>query len=174
MGSPTVHAQADLQTFLGAELLRAAKHDTSMTDHEKLFVHRCATIEKHLGFSDTPLGRAIEYSCRGLVIGITLYAGKDLGKHSPEKVAGHFKSELSKQAMTSKVFIKHNHQHGTAMAFFINGKSVTADWVRPTKALKILEGIAGEARLIYFKNGQITAAQLGEWAKGRAPQQLMH
>ncbi len=49
-----------------------------------------------MGFSDTPSGRATQHSCDKPEIGIALYAGKDLGKHPPEKVGQYFKSELAK------------------------------------------------------------------------------
>ncbi len=58
----------DLRTQLGAQILRAAKHDTSLTDHEKLFVHHCKTIEKYVGFSNTALDKAIEYSCNHMFL----------------------------------------------------------------------------------------------------------
>ncbi|ODS23240.1 hypothetical protein AB835_09795 [Candidatus Endobugula sertula] len=112
-----------LGAILGAQLIKASKGEINDGNYSDLHFNRCAAIEKYLGFTDDPLGRAIEYSCKGLVIGITLYAGKDLGKHPPEKIAQHFKNELEKHFMTSEVFIKHNHEYGSAMAFFINGET---------------------------------------------------
>jgi len=159
-----------LKTILGAQLLRAADNTISADDYQKLSFNRCASLKKYVGFSDTPLGQATEYSCKGLNIGITLYAGKDLGKHSPEKVAQLFKSKLAEEAMTAEVFIKPNHEYGTVMAFFINGESYFNDYIIPMEAIKNIDTLAAEARLFYFKNEQITPHQLSEWIKyGKAP-----
>ena len=171
---PVRAEKPNLQTQLNAQLLRAAKHDTSLSDREKLFSRRCETIEKHVGFSDTPLGQSIEYSCKGMVIGVTLYAGADLGKHSPEKVAALFKEKLSNDFMTAEVFVKHDHEYGSAMAFLINGGSYTEDWADPLEALEFLDGMTAEARLIYFNNKQITSQQLVDWVKGSPPDNMKY
>ena len=81
---------ADLQIDINRILLRESAADTSRTDHEKLFVYRCETIAKTIGFSGTPTGQATKYSCDVPAVGIAFYAGSDLGKHPPEKVGQHF------------------------------------------------------------------------------------
>ena len=76
-----------------AEILRAAKAETTLTDHEKLYVHRCAMINKYVGFSDSPTSQATKHSCDVPEIGIAFFAGDDLGQHSPLKIANYFKSD---------------------------------------------------------------------------------
>lgn len=86
--SGTYAAQYSFQAQLSAKLLRAARHDTSLSDKEKLTTHRCAMIEKYYMIGSTrALDQAIKASCRNLMIGVALYAGDDLGKHYPEKLA---------------------------------------------------------------------------------------
>lgn len=97
-------------------ILHAAKVDKMLTDREKLFVYRCQTIAKYLVFSDTPTGKATKYSCDATV-GVAFYAGKDLGRHPPEKVAQYFIDELVKQNVKTEVFFKHDHEYGSSMAF---------------------------------------------------------
>lgn len=153
----------NLSAYLAAEILKASRHDTSLTDHEKLFEHRCDMIKKYVGYDNTPMSQAIRYSCSDLVIGIVFYAGSDLGKHSPEKVAQHFKDKLAYYGMTSEVFIKHAHNAGSSMAFFVNGEPYKGDPVGPLEAMKLLDALSADARLTYFDNGQITPQQLKEW-----------
>lgn len=123
--------------------------------YEKMFVYRCETIEETIGFADTPTGKATEYSCAGPNIGIALYAGRDLGKHSPEKVGQYFVDEIAKFGMTAKMFIKHDHPHGSSMAFYINGESYLRDPVRPSEALKLIEAVAAESKLLLYVAGKI-------------------
>ena len=63
-------------------ILKNSKADTSRTDKEKLFKYRCEYIEKYVGFDKSTSGQAIKHSCDKPEIGVTLYAGKDLGEHS--------------------------------------------------------------------------------------------
>jgi hypothetical protein len=147
--------QADLQTDVNRMLLRESASDTSRSDYEKLFTHRCETIASTIGFSGTPTGRATKYSCDQPGVGIAFYAGSDLGKHPPEKIAQYFKDELAKFGMISEVFIKPSHAHGSSMAFYINGESYLSDPARPSEAAKLIEAIAAESKLILFKRGRI-------------------
>ena len=103
---------ADLQIDAARAIILAAKADKTLTDHEKLFVYRCETIVKYLGFPDTPTGKATKYSCDVPAVGIAFYAGKDLGKHPPEKIAQYFIDELAKHNVKAQAFIKHDHAHG--------------------------------------------------------------
>ena len=152
--------QADLKLDINRALLREAAPDTSRTDHEKLFVYRCETIEKTIGFSETPTGRATKFSCEEPAVGIAFYAGADLGKHPPEKVGKYFQDELAKHGMNSEVFIKHDHDYGSSMGFYINGDSWLRDPVRPSKGVEMIEALAAEAKLILLTKGRIT-----EWPK---------
>lgn len=163
-----------LKTLLGAQLLQAMGGEITDSDYQKLSFNRCDAIKKHQGFSESPLGEAIHYSCKGLVIGIAFYAGDDLGKHAPEKVAQLFRKKLSEQNMTSDVFVKQNHRHGSVMAFFINGESYHYDWVGPLHALETLEGLSAEARLFFLKNKQITSKELEHWVKGNPPEKIFY
>lgn len=153
-------AYADLQIDAARAIILAAKADTSLTDHEKLFVYRCETVTKYLGFPDTPTGKATKYSCDVPAIGIAFYAGKDLGKHPPEKIAQYFIDELAKHNLTAQVFIKHDHEYGSSMGFYINGKSWLAMPRRPSEAVKMIESLAAETKLILFTKGRIK-----EWPK---------
>ena len=148
--------QADLQTDVNRMLLRESASDTSRSDYEKLFTHRCETIASTIGFSGTPTRRATKYSCDQPGVGIAFYAGSDLGKHPPEKIAQYFKDELAKFGMISEVFIKPGHAHGSSMAFYINGDSWLASPVDPLEGTKQIEALAAEAKLLLFKYGRIT------------------
>lgn len=147
--------QADLKEDIDRAIIKGNATDTSRTDHEKLFVYRCESIAKAIGFSETVSGRATKYSCDQPGVGIALYAGSDLGKHPPEKIAQYFKDELAKFGMISEVFIKPGHEHGSSMAFYINGDSYLSDPVRPSEATRLIEAIAAEAKLILLTKGRI-------------------
>jgi len=125
------------------------------TDYEKLFVYRCETIEETIGFAETPTGKATEYSCTGPNIGIALYAGKDLGDHSPEKVGQYYIDEIAKFGMTAEVFIKHEHPHGSSMVFYINGESYLREPIDPLSGIDLIEAIAAEAKLLLYTAGKI-------------------
>ncbi|MCP5274894.1 MAG: hypothetical protein H6936_08615 [Burkholderiales bacterium] len=148
--------QADLKEDIDRAIIRGNATDTSRTDHEKLFVYRCESIARAIGFSDTPTGRATKYSCDKPGVGIAFYAGSDLGKHPPEKVGQYFKDELAKYGMISEVFIKHGHEYGSSMAFYINGDSWLPLPVDPLEGTKQIEALAAEAKLLLFKYGRIT------------------
>lgn len=117
--------------------------------------HRCDVLIKLGGFSKTVTGKATEFSCQKPAIGIALYAGKDLGKHPPEKIAQHFIDELAKHNVKAEVFIKHNHEYGSSMTFYINGDSWLKKAVGALDAVEMIDGLAAEAKLVYFTNGQI-------------------
>lgn len=127
------------------------------TDYEKLFVYRCETIDETIGFADTPTGKATEYSCRAPNIGIALYAGADLGKHPPEKIAQYFVDEIAKYGVTAETFIKHDHPHGSSMEFYIDGDSWLDDPIRPSQAVEKIEALAAEAKLLLYTAGKIEA-----------------
>jgi len=153
-------AYADLQIDAARAIILAAKADKTLTDHEKLFVYRCKTIAKYLGFPDTPTGKATKYSCDVPAVGIALYAGKDLGKHPPEKIAQYFIDELAKQNIKAKAFIKHDHEYGSSMAFYINGESWLIMPLDPLEAIKKIKSLASETKLILLTKGRIK-----EWPK---------
>ena len=150
-----LYVQADLKEDIDRAIIKGNAADTSRTDHEKLFVYRCESIAKAMGFSETASGRATRYSCDRPGVGIALYAGSDLGKHPPEKIAQYFKDELAGHGMISEVFIKPGHAHGSSMAFYINGDSYLSDPVRPSEATRLIEAIAAEAKLILLTKGRI-------------------
>ena len=146
-------AHADLKTDIDGAILAGLRHDTTLTKHEKLFVYRCQSIARTIGFSETPTGRATKYSCDVPGVGIALYAGKDLGKHSPEKVGQYFVDYLAKEGVKAEVFIKPDHEYGSSMGFYINGDSWTDDPLRPSEALEDLEFLANESKLILYADG---------------------
>lgn len=154
-----------LRAILDGEVLGAVKHDTSMTNGEKLYVHRCAIIEKHIGFDDTPIGQAMKYSCTAPVVGVAFYVGKDLGNHSPVKVANYIKAEFAKNGMVAEVFIKLGHEHGSSVTYFVEGGREILNPLPPAKAINKLEGFVAEVKLVYFKDKKITPDELGKWVK---------
>lgn len=158
---------ADLQSDQDKALLIASQADTNLTKEEKLFKYRCPTIRKYLGFADSIMGKAIKYSCDKAEIGITLYAGKDLGNNSPEKVAQHFKNQLAKRQVKAEVFIKSDHPYGTSMGFYINGGSWLRDPVDPLKGIELLDALAADAIMILYSEGRIK-----EWPKGLSAKDL--
>ncbi|PCI97251.1 MAG: hypothetical protein COB14_09300 [Alphaproteobacteria bacterium] len=155
---------ADLQSDQDRAILIAAQADTTLTKVEKLFDHRCEMIRKYLGFDDSVTGQAIRHSYDKTEIGISLYAGKDLGEHSPESVAEYFKKELAKHHVNAKVFIHQNHPYGTSMAFYINGSSWLKKPVDPLKGIEKIKGLAAETLLILYTEGR-----LKEWPKEALP-----
>ena len=94
--SAVTHAK-NLQVDEATNILRASKSETSLTDHEKLYVYRCEMIRKYLGFTETPTGLATKYSCDKPEIGIAFFAGDDLGHHSPQKIGEYFKNPLERR-----------------------------------------------------------------------------
>lgn len=154
-----------LDMALASELLSASKQDQSMNKHEKLFVHRCATIEKYLGFKKTPIGHAMKYSCTAPVVGVALYAGGDLGDHSPEDIAKYIEASFAKNGMKAKVFIDKKHEHGSSVAMMMGGGSHLYNPVGPLDAIKSIKSFASEAKLIYFKDKKITSDELEKWVK---------
>ena len=148
-------ARADLTKDVNGAILAGLRDDTTRTNHEKLYVYRCESIAKSIGFSDNPTGKATKFSCDEAGVGIALYAGKDLGKHPPEKVGEYFVDMLAKEGLKAKVFIKHDHEHGSSMAFYINGASWEDDPLRPSKAVEQLDALASESKLILLTDGRI-------------------
>lgn len=153
--SMPVAALADLDTAINRAILEATAHDTSRTNEQKLFENRCETIEATVGFENDVTGQARRYSCEFDGVGITLYAGADLGKHSPEKVGQYFVDELAKEGVKSRVFIHSDHEHGSSMAFYVNGSSWKDEPVRPSDALGMIEFLANESKLILYTEGRI-------------------
>ncbi len=153
-------AWADLQTNEAAAVLRAAKSETTLTDHEKLFVYRCDMIRKYMGFPDTPSGNATKHSCDKPEIGIAFFAGSDLGKHPPEKIANYFKAELAKHRISAEIFIQDDWKYNSSMGFYVNGESWLKNPVSPSKAVDMIEALAAESLLILYTKGRIK-----EWPK---------
>jgi len=147
-------SQADLTTDIDGAILAGLRHDTSLTKKEKLFTYRCESIERTIGFSETPTGQATKYSCDVAGVGIALYAGKDLGKHPPEKVGQYFVDALAKEGVKAKVFIKPDHEFGSSMAFYINGDSWRDEPVDPLKGTELIEFLAAESKLLLFADGR--------------------
>ena len=157
-------AESFLDLDVNLAILKEAVTDKTKTDKEKLFVYRCEMMVKYLGFPQTPTGKATKYSCDVPAVGIALYAGKDLGKHPPENIAQYFKSELAKHNVKAEIFIKHDHEYGSSMAFYINGKSWLRLPIDPLEAVKDIEALAAETKLILFTKGRIK-----KWPKSVKP-----
>ena len=148
------YAMTDLRVRENAEIIRAAKSETSLTNHEKLYVYRCDMIRKYMGFSDTPTSRATKHSCDKTEIGIAFFAGDDLGKYSPQKIANYFKTEIAKHNINAEVFIQDDWPHGSSMGFYVNGESMIKKPLRPSQAVDQIEGFAAEALLILYTKGR--------------------
>lgn len=154
-------ASADLTRDVNAAILADLPDDPTRTQKEKLYVLRCESISRSIGFSKTPTGRATKYSCDSPGVGIALYAGEDLGKHSPEKIGQYFVDKLSKEGLKAKVFIKPDHGFGSSMAFYINGASWLDDAVDPLKAVEMLESLAAESKLSLYSKGRLQTLPKG-------------
>ena len=151
----------DLQTQHDRAILDAASDLTRLSKREKLFVYRCQIMRELLGFENNPTGKAQAYSCNETGVGIAFYAGNDLGKHPPEKIARLFRDGLAEYKVPARVFVKHGHQHGSSMAFYINGESWLREPVRPSKGYEMIEALAAETNLILLKRGRIDAWMTG-------------
>ncbi len=147
-------AFADLDTAINRAILKATAHDTTRSDKEKLFKDRCKTIEKYVGFENDVTGQARKYSCDVPGVGIALYAGKDLGKHSPEKVGQYFVDKLAAEGLKAEVFIKPDHEYGSSMGFYIDGESWLQEPARVSESIKKVDFLADEAKLILFTEGR--------------------
>lgn len=148
-------AYADLDTTINRAILEATAHDASRTNEQKLFENRCETIAATVGFEDNVTGQARRYSCEVEGVGITLYAGADLGKHPPEKVGKYFVDALAKKNLPARVFIEHDHEHGSSMAFYIDGQSWNGRAIDPLSATKQIDALVAEANLILLTRGRI-------------------
>ena len=147
----------DLDAVFNKSILDALAHDNSRTGKEKLFDNRCQTIRETVGFEDNIDGQAREYSCDVDGIGITLYAGEDLGHHKPETVAKHFTDYLTnKRGLPAKVFIQDDHPYGTTMAFYINGSSWLFQPINPLEGIEKLDALAAEAKLILLTDERVS------------------
>lgn len=146
---------AHLDTKMNRAILAATAEDKTRTDKQKLFENRCQTIVDRVGFEEGVTGAARKFSCDVIGVGITLYAGADLGKHSPEEVGQHFVDALAKEGLQSEVFIKHGHEYGSSMAFYINGETWLDESVDPLSAIKKVDTLIAEANLILLKRGRI-------------------
>ena len=113
------------------------------------------------GFLKRPRAGRQNIPCDVPGVGIALYAGKDLGKHPPEKVGKYFVDYLAKEGVKAEVFIKPDHEYGSSMAFYINGDSWTDDPLRPSEALEDLEFLANESKLILYADGRIKKIPVG-------------
>jgi hypothetical protein len=159
------NAKLSLDTVLGAKLLKAAESETSLTADEKLNVYRCKMVKKFVGFDDTILGNALEYSCSAAVVGVVFYAGNDLGKHSPEKIAAYMEAEFAKNGILAKVFIKPNPEHGSSASFIVRGGREVMNPIDPLSAIKNIEGFVANIKLVFFADKLITSSELGKWVK---------
>ncbi len=148
-------AWADLDTAINRAILKATAHDTTRSDKEKLFKNRCETIEKYVGFEDSVTGQARKYSCDVPGVGIALFAGKDLGKHSPEKVGQYFVDKLTAEGLKAEVFTKPDHEYGSSMGFYIDGVTWMLKPVGPMQGIDKLDFLADEAKLILFTEGRV-------------------
>lgn len=153
--SISVAAYADLDTAINRAILKATAHDTSRSDEQKLFENRCETIAATIGFENGVTGQARKYSCEVNGVGIALYAGDDLGKHSPEKVGKYFVDALAAKSLPAQVFIERDHEYGSSIAFYIDGQSWNRQAVDPLSATKQIDALIAETNLILLTRGRI-------------------
>lgn len=162
----SVSAQdATLETIMGAKLLRAAKAEAKLSDHDILIKHRCAMIEKHMSLTSSILDKATEYSCTAPVVGVAFYAGKDLGHHSPQKVSSYILDTFNHHGIEAKIYTKLNHSYGSQVVFLMRGGRYMLNPVDPLKGISSIEGFAAEAKLVALKDGIISTAELEKWVK---------
>ena len=150
-----VAASADLDTEINRAILEATTHDTSRTNEQKLFENRCETIAATVGFEENVTGQARRYSCEVNGIGITLYAGADLGNHLPEKVGKYFGDALAEKNLPAQVFIERDHEHGSSMAFYVDGQSWNERAIDPLSATEQIDALVAETNLILLTRGRI-------------------
>lgn len=151
----SVAAYADLDTAINKAILEATTDDTTRTNKQKLFKNRCATIAETVGFEKNVTGQARKYSCDVPGIGIALYAGSDLGKHSPEKVGEYFIDALAKEGLQAQVFIKPDHEYGSSMAFYINAESWRREPARVSEVANKIDLLAAHTKLVLLTDGRI-------------------
>ena len=162
-------AHADLREALAAELLEASKADNSMSKKEKLITQRCTAVKRYLVEDKSALRQALYYSCSAPVVGVAFYAGNDLGQHSPEKIAVYIENMFAENGMRAKVFIKHNHQSGSSVAYMIMGGRRIMNPKDPVSAISRIEGFAADAKLVFFVDGKISSSELEKWVKSESP-----
>lgn len=121
--------------------------------------------DESIGFDDTVLGLTLEYSCSAPVVGVIFYAGNDLGKHSPEKIAAYMKTEFEKNGVLAKVFIKENREHGSSSSFLVRGGRKVMNPVDPLSAIKNIEDFVANIKLVFFADKLITSSELEKWIK---------
>lgn len=146
---------ADLDAAFNRSILVALKHDTERTNKEKLFEDRCQTIIETVGFEDSITGEARKFSCDVSGVGVALYAGSDLGKHSPQKVGQYFIDKLEAEGLEANLYILDEYDHGSHMEFYVNGQSSMIYSMRPSKAIKMIDGIAADAKLVLLHEGRV-------------------
>lgn len=112
-------------------------------------------INKYVGFPDNPIGYAKKHSCDQAEIGIAFYSGNDLGEYSPEKIARYFESEFEKNNIFAKVFIKNNENGNSSMGFYVNGESMLAKPITPSKAVAKIKAISADSLMLLYTKGKI-------------------
>lgn len=152
----------ELKDILAALVLRASKAETSISDADKLMARRCEMLTKYVGFKDTPMGKAMKYSCDAPQIGIAFYAGPDLGDYPPEQIERVFLDRIGDRGLKAKVFTDLEHEHGSSVVFFVHGDTYLRNAVDPVEALSEVKNLINETKLIFMAYRLVT-----KWPDGK-------
>ena len=147
-------AYAGIQAELNRQLVEAARPHTDLPSYDILFERRCEMIEKYLGYDDTAISRAMQFSCQGTQIGIALYVGPDFGDYPPEQIRKVYKEKIDEEGLASEVYIEKDPTQGSHVIFFINGESYMRNRIGPVEALEKIITVTAEAKLTYIDSGQ--------------------
>lgn len=119
-----VEQAASLDGSISYELIEAAKDETRLSRAEKLTVKRCDMIRKyHAALPDTPVHKALHYSCEALAIGAALYPGPNMDGSVSNTAARYLEEALTRHGLDARVFIKPDHEGPPRLIFFLRGRA---------------------------------------------------
>ena len=173
-------AHAGVQAALDGQLVEAARPHTDLSEQDILFDRRCEMIEKYLGYDDSAMSRAMQYSCQDMQIGIAFFVGADLGDYPPERIRQAYIERFGKLGLPTEVFIEEEPEHGTNMVFFIKGECFLPERIGPVKALDQITTISANAKMMFVEAGWTKEASLSDeerealsnWMEARGGQRL--
>lgn len=124
------------------------------------------TVEHCAPLSRTSTGRVLnagttahEYSQQNVgSVGISIFAGRDLGEHSPEYLGALLVNEIRARGVQAECFVHHERMpNGTGVRYHVAGLSTSDESLGITASFdeEVLDGVAAEAKTA----GMILAAQ---------------